>query len=48
MNVIVAWPLLAVATTLVGALETVTGIIEFEAVDEELVPAPFVAVTVNV
>jgi hypothetical protein len=48
INVIIACPLPAVATTPVGAFDVVAGIIEFEVEDEALVPTPFVAVTVNV
>jgi hypothetical protein len=40
--------LLASAVTLVGAPGTPRGVTEFDAVDEALVPALFVAVTVNV
>jgi hypothetical protein len=38
----------AVALTLVGAPGTPIGVTEFDAVEDELVPAAFVAVTVNV
>jgi hypothetical protein len=48
VNVIVAWPLLAVATTEVGAFGIVAGVTEFEAEDDALVPILFVAVTVNI
>jgi hypothetical protein len=37
-----------VAATLVGAPGTVDGVAEFEAIEAALVPALFVAVTVNV
>jgi hypothetical protein len=47
-KVTVAWPLLAVAVPIVGAPGTVAGIIEFEVEEDMLVPALFVAVTVNV
>jgi hypothetical protein len=40
--------LLAVATTFVGASGAVSGVTELLAIDAELVPALFVAVTVNV
>jgi len=40
--------LLAVALTLVGALGTVAGVTEFDAVDDALAPTAFVAVTVKV
>ena len=43
-----AWVLPAVALTPVGALAVVIGVIALEADDAELVPLPFVAVTVNV
>ena len=39
---------LEVAMTLVGAPGAVAGVAEAEAIDAELVPAAFVAVTVNV
>ena len=45
---IVACPLPAVALTLVGAPGTPIGVTEFDAVDDALVPAAFVAVTLNV
>ena len=48
LNVIVAWPFPAVAFTLVGAFGTVAGTTELLVPDGVLVPAPFVAVTVNV
>jgi hypothetical protein len=48
LNVITAWPLLATATTFVGADGTLNGITELLALDEALVPIPLVAVTVNV
>jgi hypothetical protein len=47
-NVIVAWPLLATADTLVGAPGTVAGVTELLLAEEMLVPVLFVAVTVNV
>jgi hypothetical protein len=43
-----AWVLPAVALTSVGAPGVVTGVIALDALDAELAPAPFVAVTVNV
>ena len=48
VNEIVACPLLAVATTFVGADETVAGTTELLVPEDEPVPTPFVAVTVNV
>jgi hypothetical protein len=44
-----AWPLPAVAATDVGGSGGPgAGVTEFEASEDELVPEPFVAVTVNV
>ena len=48
VNVTVAWPSPATADTLVGAFGTVAGVTEFDALEAVLVPAEFVAVTVNV
>jgi hypothetical protein len=48
VNVITAWPLPAVATTLVGALATVIGVTPLLVDEDTLVPTLFVAVTVNV
>jgi hypothetical protein len=48
VNVIVAEPFPAVAETAVGASGTVTGVTEFDAVDDALVPIELVAVTVKV
>jgi len=48
VNVIVASPLPPIALTLVGALGTVAGVTEFDAVDDAPVPALLVAVTVKV
>ena len=45
---IAAWVLPAVAVTPVGAPDVVIGVIALEALEAELVPTPFVAVTVNV
>ena len=48
MKVIVAWPLLATADTLVGAFGTVAGVTELVVADAVLVPAELLAVTVKV
>ena len=48
VNVIVAWPLPAVAVPIVGAPGTVAGEIELLGLDATLVPTLLVAVTVNV
>jgi hypothetical protein len=48
VNVTIACPFPATAVTPVGAPGTVTGVTEFDAVDDALVPIAFVAVTVNV
>jgi hypothetical protein len=47
VNVITAWPLPAVAVPMIGAPGTVAGTIVLDVLDETLVPALFVAVTVN-
>jgi hypothetical protein len=47
LNVIVAWPLPAVAMPMVGASGTVAGVIVFVTPDAVLVPTEFVAVTVK-
>ena len=48
LNVIVAWPLPAVALTLVGALGIVAGMTELLALETVLVPIALNAVTVKV
>ena len=48
VNVIVAWPFPAVTVPIVGASETVAGVMVLEALDALLVPRAFVAVTVKV
>jgi hypothetical protein len=48
LNVIVAWPLPAVAVPILGASGTVAGVTLLLADDAVLVPIAFVAVTVNV
>jgi hypothetical protein len=48
LKLIVACVLVATAVTPVGAPGTVAGVTEFDAVDDALVPTPFVALTVNV
>ena len=48
LNVITASPFPPVATTFVGALGTVAGVIVLLELDVILVPIAFVAVTVNV
>ena len=47
-KVIVAWPLPRVAVPIVGASGVVAGVTALDALDALLVPAAFVAVTVNV
>ena len=48
LKLTVALALPAVALPMVGAPGTVTGVTLFDAADAELVPMPFVAVTLNV
>ncbi len=48
MNVIVAWPLPAVAVPMVGASGARAGVTALLVAETVLVPTPFVAVTVNV
>ena len=48
MNAIDALPSPGVATRLVGAAGVVRGVTELDSLDALLVPAAFVAVTVNV
>lgn len=48
VNVTVACPIPAVAVPIVGALGSVEGVTEFDALEEALVPRALVAVTVNV
>ena len=48
LNIIVAWPLPAVAVPIVGTPDTVAGVAELLVTDDALVPTAFVAVTVNV
>lgn len=48
LNVMVAWPLPAVAVPIVGASGVVAGVTELDALDAVLVPSAFDAVTVNV
>ena len=48
MNAMLALPLPGVAARLVGAAGVVRGVTELDSLDALLVPAAFVAVTVNV